>query len=284
MSLRAHDVPYGPAPWHQTSWDVRAAGNFIGGGSGSGLIVFTALVGVTGTPRTMLLIAGMALVALGLASVALELGRPLRALNVFRNPGTSWMSREAIVGALLMAVTAAAVLVPGSELVAAAVALAFMYCQARLLQAARGIPAWREPAVIAVLIATALAEGAGLFALTAPLHGALTVPVIAALAVLLVVRGGAFRIYRERIVAAAPKGSRAIDAAARPLIVGGTLAPLALIGLALIAPAGMVAPLAALAGLAATAAGWVLKFVIVTRAGFNRGFALAQLPVRGARP
>ena len=41
---------------------------------------------------------------------------------------------------------------------------------------------------------------------------------------------------------------------------------------------------ASLAGLAATLAGAWLKFVLVTRAGFNQGFALPHLPVRGVAP
>ena len=32
-------MTYGPKPWHQTSWDARAAANFMAGGTGSGLIV-----------------------------------------------------------------------------------------------------------------------------------------------------------------------------------------------------------------------------------------------------
>jgi phenylacetyl-CoA:acceptor oxidoreductase 26-kDa subunit len=36
-----------------------------------------------------------------------------------------------------------------------------------------------------------------------------------------------------------------------------------------------------LAGLAALAAGWRLKFVLVRRAAYNQGFSLPQLPVRG---
>jgi phenylacetyl-CoA:acceptor oxidoreductase 26-kDa subunit len=44
-----------------------------------------------------------------------------------------------------------------------------------------------------------------------------------------------------------------------------------------------VAPLAdLLAGLAALAAGWRLKFVLVRRAAYNQGFSLPQLPVRGS--
>jgi len=26
-------MSYGPSPWHQTSWDARAAGNFMCGGA-----------------------------------------------------------------------------------------------------------------------------------------------------------------------------------------------------------------------------------------------------------
>ena len=43
---------YGPDPWHQSSWDARAAGNFICGGMGGGLIVFTVLSGASGAARS----------------------------------------------------------------------------------------------------------------------------------------------------------------------------------------------------------------------------------------
>ena len=91
-------------PWQQQHWDWRAAGNFICGGAGGGLIVFTALPVATGAAgsRALLLVAGIALVGIGLLCVWLELGRPLRALNVFRNPRTSWMTREAIAATLLL--------------------------------------------------------------------------------------------------------------------------------------------------------------------------------------
>jgi phenylacetyl-CoA:acceptor oxidoreductase subunit 2 len=38
-----------------------------------------------------------------------------------------------------------------------------------------------------------------------------------------------------------------------------------------------------IAGLLALATGWYLKFVLVTRAAYNQGFALPQLPTRGSR-
>src|SRR5450631_3526182 len=152
-------MSFGPAPWQQTNWDWRAAGNFICGGAGAGLIVLAALSGAVEPAFTKLVLAGLALVGLGLFCVWLEIGRPLRALHVFFNPRTSWMSREAIVATLLMPVAhVAATGLPGFEWLAAALALAFVYCQSRILNAAKGIPTWREPLLVPLIVLTGLAE------------------------------------------------------------------------------------------------------------------------------
>jgi phenylacetyl-CoA:acceptor oxidoreductase subunit 2 len=101
---------------------------------------------------------------------------------------------------------------------------------------------------------------------------------------LLLVRAGAWFAYRRRLTgrAAAP-ALRTLDRAARVLLVGGTVLPLALLGAAFGIEAATAA-LASLAGLAAALAGSYLKFVLITRAGYNQGFALRALPVRGVRP
>ena len=36
-------MSFGPNPWQQTNWDWRAAGNFMGGGAGAGLVVWTVV-------------------------------------------------------------------------------------------------------------------------------------------------------------------------------------------------------------------------------------------------
>lgn len=282
-------MSFGPNPWQQTSWDWRAAGNFIGGGAGTGLIIATALAGTQGTAAAVLLLAGLALVGLGLTCVWAELGRPLRALHVFFNPRTSWMTRESIAATALFPVGVAAAAgayygVHGVAWGAAAVALAFIYCQSRMLQGARGIAAWREPRVVALLLATSLAEGAGLFWLAQPWHGHGGAWPALLFAGLLLVRAGAWFAYRKRLTgkAAAP-ALRALDRAARVLLIAGTVLPLALL-MAAFGTSTAAAAFTALAGLAAALAGGYLKFVLVTRAGYNQGFALCQLPVRGARP
>ena len=63
--------------------------------------------------------------------------------------------------------------------------------------------------------------------------------------------------------------------------------PASLLLLALVASGSLgsasVAPALAVAGFAAVFAGAWLKFTLITRAGFNQGFALPHLPVRGVR-
>jgi phenylacetyl-CoA:acceptor oxidoreductase subunit 2 len=281
-------MSFGPAPWQQTNWDGRAAANFICGGAGAGLIVCTTLSSVSGVALTGLLLAGVALVALGLVCVWLEIGRPLRALHVFFNPRRSWMTREALTATLLLPVgIVAAVAVPGCAWAASALALAFVYCQARMLQTAKGIPAWRDPWVVPLIVTTGLVEGAGLFFLTAPLHEIDGQPLLALFAALVIVRMLLWRVYRRRLIGAgALRANGALDSAGWMLQLVGTLAPVALIAaiLAGVVSATQIPIFAAIAGFAATAAGITMKYAIVTRAGFNQGFALAHLPVRGMRP
>ncbi len=281
-------MSFGPNPWQQTQWDWRAACNFMGGGAGSGLVMFTALAGVQGTAAALLLLIGLALVGLGLSCVWAELGRPLRALHVFFNPGTSWMTRESIAATALFPVGLAAAAgahlgVGAAAWPAALLALAFIYCQSRMLQAARGIPAWREPLSVALLIGTSLAEGAALFWLLQPWHGRGGTALALLFGVALLARAAIWLGYRRRLAGRVASRARIpLDRAGRILLLGGTVAPLLLL---LVAGFGVASTaLAALAGLLAVAAGAWLKFTLVTRAGFNQGFALKEVPVRGARP
>ena len=282
-------MSYGPEPRQQTVWDWRAAGNFIGGGAGSGLIAFAALAHALGGATRAPFVCGVALVGFGLFCVWLEIGRPLRALHVFFHPKRSWMSREAFVAVLLLpAGLAAAFGVPGLAELAGGLALVYMYCQGRILKAARGIPAWREPRVVALIVATALAEGAGLFLLSAPVHGQASVVLLVLAGVLLVARWVLWRRYREAIArSVVPPALAALDAAARRLQWLGTWAPLTLLAVALALHAASAAlpavAAAALAGLAAVLAGALFKYTLITRAAFNQGFALTRLPVRGVR-
>jgi phenylacetyl-CoA:acceptor oxidoreductase subunit 2 len=283
-------MSFGPNPWQQSQWDWRAAGNFIGGGAGSGLIVFTALAGTKGALAAALLLAGLALIGLGLSCVWLELGRPLRALHVFFNARTSWMTREAIVATALLPVGLAAAAgvysgIDGLVWLPAALALVFVYCQGRMLRAARGITAWREPLTVPLLLSTSLAEGAGVFFVALLWHGPAGAAMAVLFGVLVLARAAVLLAYRQRLSGRiAPRANRALDRAGRALLIGGTALPLALLLAAAWTGGATAVALGALAGLAAALAGAHLKFTLVTRAGYNQGFALRSLPVRGARP
>jgi phenylacetyl-CoA:acceptor oxidoreductase 26-kDa subunit len=275
-------MSYGPNPWQQAHWDWRAAGNFMFGGAGAGLLAFTVLAGVQGLAGSLLVLAGMALIGLGLFCVWLEIGRPWRAINVFRRPGSSWMTREALVAPLVFALGlgVAAGLWAWAPLLLLA-ALGFVYCQARIVQAGKGIPAWREPLTIWLLVLTGLAEGAGLF-WVAGVAPARSMPLLALVFALPVLgRWLVWRAWRQRLGASAvPAALAVIDAAGRGVQWLGGALPIAL---ALLAATGVPgAPLLlAAAGLCAAGAGAYFKFTLITRAAFNQGFRLERLPVRG---
>src|SRR5690606_7010230 len=152
-------------------------GNFVGGGTGTGFLVAVAIAALLGAPSRLLMVLALAFVGAGLTCVWLEIGRPWRALNVFFNPRTSWMSREAALAPILFTVGGLGVLfaaVP-AMLAAAVVGVGFLYCQARILQASKGIPAWRQAEAIPLIFATGMTEGFGMFLVAAPLVGLETV-------------------------------------------------------------------------------------------------------------
>ena len=279
-------MSYGPKPWIQLHWDARAALNFIFGGTGSGFILLAAFVPLAPRASQIALLLGLALVGAGLFSVWIEIGRKLRAVHVFFNPFTSWMTRESFVAALLFACGLAALAFESPRLAAvtAVVAMGFIYCQGRILRASKCIPAWREPTITWLVFWTAIAEGAGLFLIFAAFAGE-GVPALAGgtLVLAVVARGVAWSVYRKRVEAdLVPKAREVLETAGKQLYQFGAIVPLALM-----VTGGAVEVLATgaamLAGLAALGAGWRFKFVLVVRASFNQGFALPRVPVRGGK-
>jgi phenylacetyl-CoA:acceptor oxidoreductase subunit 2 len=137
------------------------------------------------------------------------------------------------------------------------------------------------------LVATSLAEGAGLFFVCAFHHRAGTSTLLAVFGGLVVLRLVAWLAYRRSAArAVAAPAAAALDRAGRVLRYGGTLLPLALVMFVSAGLAGesFTLPLAAVAGFLAVIAGAWVKAALILRAGFNQGFALPHLPVRGARP
>ncbi len=278
----------GVEPLQQQHWDWKAAGNFICGGIGTGLFVFTALASLRYDELVPLGWAALGIVALGLFLVLLKIGRPSRFINVLRQPQRSWMAREAWIAAVFFPLAGLALWsqIPTLLIVGAAVATLFLCSQAMILKEAKGIPAWRIAWIVPLLLVTGLAEGSGLF-LAAIVQFAALQPLfwpVAAIAVALAgLRSWVWRSYQVALETegAPTRTLKALRDYRRWFFAIGLALPSALI----VAGAAMTvaAPvLFAIAGLCITAAGAALKFILITRAGFNQGFALAHTPVRGS--
>jgi len=198
-------------------------------------------------------LAGVFGVALGLFLVWLETGRPLRApLNVFFHPETSWMTREAMVAILLLPAMLLALWVGSPWMIA-----------------------------FASLIGPGLAVAIGIAAGYASGFRGLTDASSIVLALLVAVRFWTYGQYRKGLTDQAPVGAlKALRRADPVVLLVGHLVPLALIAVAYFQPT-MGDLLLAGAGVATALGGWYLKFVIVTRAAYNQGFAIDHAPDRG---
>jgi len=262
----------------QTVWDWRAAGNFAGGGTGSGLAVCTAAIAAFVQPPAGQLASLVAAIAIlgGLLLVAHEMGRPLRFFRVVFHPEKSWMTREALVAPLLLAALFAAAASGRRELmiVAGVLGMFLLFVQTQMLAAARGIPAWSQPLIVPLLILSGLVEGAGLFLLISLIGSS---PVAFYTLLLSIVRWRYWGTYVAEVRRENWRAGAALQSFDVPFKIWGTAFPVLLLVLGFVVPA-LAPSLDALAGIAAVATGWELKRRIVTRAGFTHGFAIPGSP------
>lgn len=252
----------GIEPRHQQHWDWKAAMNFMVGGSGAALFAWSVGYGEPG-----LGVAALCLMAFGLGILLFKIGRPLRFLYVLRQPRRSWMSREAWLAGAFFPLAGFHLATGSLGIAAALIALGFLFAQAMILKEAKGVPAWRTPRIVPLVFATGLAEGAGMLALVLP------VPFV--LAALVVLRGWAWHAYLKAIEReGAPTRALEVLRGCRAwMLWGGGILPLALIAYGELFGARVPG---ALAGIAVVATGWMLKFILVTRAGYQQGFAIQR--------
>ena len=196
------------------------------------------------------------------------------------------MSREALVSLLLFPLGLGLAL--GVRAWAAPVvfvALGFVYCQARMVQAGKGIPAWREPLTVPLHGDHRPAEGAGLFWLGSvgqPVGGAMLGVLFGAL--LLVRWLAVARLARAASPASPrPPALAAIDRAGPPPAMAGQRRAAGADGDRLHRRGRRPGRRCCWPppALLAAATGVQFKFTLITRASYNQGFALARLPVRG---
>ena len=275
-------------PTLQKRWDWRAAGNFICGGTGSGLMIVAALLSALGLATTSLGLLASAFVAAGLGLVWLEIGRPLRSMNVFRNPGTSWMTREGMIAVLLLPMGILAFFTESTAMLmlGAIPAVLFLYAQARILHMAKGIPAWRTPAINPLIITTGLTEGMGVLLIFAGLVegnvAALFVGYGWIIALTLVfLRGAAWLNYRYSLAGNAPEQTlQVLERANIVIALLGVATPIVLLFLGK-SYAQYQMPLAAAAGFFMILCGWFCKYQIIIYAAYYQGYAIDRTPARG---
>lgn len=94
------------SPRLQAEWGTRVSLDLFFGGAGAGLLgsylLIAARDGYDGLSVTVI-VAGVALVLLGLLLLATELGRPAKGLRSMANRGSSWMARGALFNLALLA-------------------------------------------------------------------------------------------------------------------------------------------------------------------------------------
>ncbi|MGI9426782.1 MAG: 4Fe-4S dicluster domain-containing protein [Hyphomicrobiaceae bacterium] len=273
----------------QTFWDYRAAMNFIMGGMGSGLIAISGLSAIDGqipaNVLPMMFSVGGAIVAIGLIFVFMEIGRKERFMYALLRPQSSWMTREVWVVGMLFPLIAANLFwsMPWLWIATSMAGLAFLFCQAQILYAGKGIPAWRAPLVPALLVATGLTEGAGVAMLVLAGLGHETIPksLLLLASLLAIVTAVFWLVYRHRAKdnGIPARGRDALGAIHAIVCSWWTVA--IVIMLACLA----IAPLPAYAAFCAAlliGAGALWKYTVIVRASYQQGFVLPKRPGRGS--
>jgi phenylacetyl-CoA:acceptor oxidoreductase subunit 1 len=274
----------------QKFWDFRAAMNFTMGGMSTGLVIMATLAhffsGLSTEALLYLNVVAGAGMAVGLFFVFLEIGRKARFMRVLLRPQSSWMTRETYAVAVFYPALLADLIwpSPGLHLLVALAALVFLYCQARILYAAKGVPAWRCDLIPTMLVMTGLLEGVGLLGMAggfAPWRFEASMIFISASGAILTLLNALIwqRYYAFAKRNGLPPLARAeLDRITPALRLLGHLAPLILFTLA----TEFSESLLAIAGIAAVAGGVMWKFTVITRACYLQGFALPKMPQRGS--
>ena len=276
----------------QTLWDWRAAMNWIFGGIAAGFAVMAYLASLAGAVYSDMVpslhfVAG-GIMAVGLFCVFLKIGRKFRFWRAVSRPQTSWMTRELYAVAVFYPAVLANLLWPSAvlSLLSGALALVFLWCQAKILHRARGIPAWRVPLMPWMLAATGLLEGTGLLALLLAWFKGLGQPgiLVPVTGLALVAINAALWIaYRatakeEGIV---PLARRVVADNSLTLHLVGHALPALMFLVALVNPA-LAHVYLGIGGVGAIVGGAFWKFTIIVRAGYQQGFALPAVPQRGS--
>lgn len=270
----------GSAPWRQTSWDWRAAGNFTFGGAGAGLAFCAAALGfATGERNIAAFLLAPLLIAAGIGLAWAELGKPKDFLRVFFHPQTSWKSREALIAPVLLIAALVAAALPFTLVLLLVLLLSagFLYVQGRVLGDIG------DTRIVPLVLSTGVAEGAALLTVAATLTFSGSAGEALRLTILLAaLRWPVWTIYRDGLAQqGAPAQGAALRAFGESRVALVLWVPIAVLALAAVLPwFGWL--LAVLGGLATAASGWWLKYLILTEAPSAKPFVAPPAPAKPA--
>ncbi len=127
-----------------------------------------------------------------------------------------------------------------------------------------------------------LTEGLGVYLLLTAMLGIMSAVMMALMVIMVIARALAWHAYTAAINrSSAPEETKAVLTGVRKMFLfSGHVLPVSLIVIAYVWP-GVANVLLALAGIAATLGGWLLKVVLVTRAAYIPKTTIPNLPVRG---
>jgi formate-dependent nitrite reductase membrane component NrfD len=273
-------------PRRQALWGWPAVLNFALGGLGAGLYVAAVLgAGFARSPAvTAASWLGPLLVLAGFVAVATEAGRPLRGPRVLTRLGTSWMSRELLIGGAFVLLVATDLVFPLrlDRGLAVLAALALALAHGFIVRRSRGVTAWDVPLMPLLFLLSALISGSGLYLVIDVLSGRRPEGAVLG-GVLVLLAGGLAAWVRYLRWSSAPAFAEAVAPLARGrgarfIIGGGYAVPLALTALAVLVPA--LAPLALpVAGVLMMSAQFHAKAWLILAASQFRPITLAGVRV-----
>lgn len=281
-------------PIKQTVWRWPAVANFTLGGMGTGFYLLGLLVVALydgDVPQSIAFNAvfkllGPALASLGFLALTTEAGRPLRGHHLFRHLRRSWMSREALAGAIFIPAAVADWLLPHPALRALATlgAVGLLVSQGFIVYRARGVTAWNVSLMPLFFVTSGLASGGGLVLLPPLNEPALRRGFVAIELILIVLNLMVWFLYLRRsdeTFLRATKNLRRPNAVI--LTIGmGHLLPALLLTLVWVIPdpnagGGLRVVAAAVAGLAVIVGGVLQKAGIILEAGYLRPIVLGRM-------
>ncbi len=264
----------------QDVWGWPAVVNFVLGGMAAGLFLINSALQVFGGQTIGFGWIAPLLAVIGFATLTLEAGRPFRSHNIFRHLRQSWMSREALAGAIFILFALFDWLSPQLvwELVTAVAAVSLMISQGFMVYRARAVAAWNVPLMPFMFATSGFAAGSGLALLLSAGQGqeipglALTALVCTALNFIL----WSLYLYMPRAdtFRKATQPLRRLNSLILAAGVGHLL-PVLLLAIFWGSPNHNLT-LAALAGLVILFGGAVQKSDLILKAGFLRGIRMKR--------